>query len=404
MQSPEKRQKHIVPRCDATILHHIRSWAQSSDSWHQKKAARPNSYWVIAHVHHVHCIFPHSPGSPLSCQLNIWSQTSPSCASGGKNHHGECWAKAQQANKEKPKGAKDKRKEKETSVPKRVVPNLQQNGPFCGQVLPKLQATWERECSRPTKVAQCQLAASEAPSLKSSHVVPLWPLYHSRDWTGPVWHFNQLLVCERHQHACFACRRLSTDGTAIHKNLHQLNGRRKRWTLWHVCKWWEWKFGCSRWNEIHNAGSTNRSATMRKSTRDSQLQPEPPVASAYLRNWVGVFASSDVKQTKMKKTNSAASLRTLKPFSHQDKRSPQMSHNLQDVAVNLEHNQETRWTVCGYVGKVLTVQEEAEEAVHYQDLHGCPPRGVKFSKCTLQLFPAQCSGPECMVRLTTCMV
>ena len=37
-----------------------------------------------------------------------------------------------------------------------------------------------------------------------------------------------------------------------------------------------------------------------------------------MRNWVGVFASSDIKQAKKQNPNSAASLRTLKPFSTQE--------------------------------------------------------------------------------------
>ena len=62
MQSPENHQKHLDPRCDATILHHIRSWTQPSHRWHQKKAARPNSHWVIAHVHHMHgSVYFHTP-------------------------------------------------------------------------------------------------------------------------------------------------------------------------------------------------------------------------------------------------------------------------------------------------------------------------------------------------------
>ena len=57
-----------------------------------------------------------------------------------------------------------------------------------------------------------------------------------------------------------------------------------------------------------------------------------------------------------------------------------MSHNLQDVVVNLEHDQEhvELFVSRGYVGKVQeTVEEEAEEAeeaVHHQAPHGCPPR------------------------------
>ena len=48
--------------CSSTILHHFQSWSQPKYCWHQKWAARPNSYWVIAHVHHMHrSVYFHTP-------------------------------------------------------------------------------------------------------------------------------------------------------------------------------------------------------------------------------------------------------------------------------------------------------------------------------------------------------
>ena len=48
--------------CSSTILHHFQSWSQPKRCRHQKKAARPNSYWVIAHVHHMHgSVYVHTP-------------------------------------------------------------------------------------------------------------------------------------------------------------------------------------------------------------------------------------------------------------------------------------------------------------------------------------------------------
>ena len=48
--------------CSSTILHHFQSWSQPKCCWHQKWAARPNSHWVIAHVHHMHrSVYFHTP-------------------------------------------------------------------------------------------------------------------------------------------------------------------------------------------------------------------------------------------------------------------------------------------------------------------------------------------------------
>ena len=45
---------HTKFGCSRTILHHFQSWSQPKRCRHQKKAARPNSYWVTARVHHMH--------------------------------------------------------------------------------------------------------------------------------------------------------------------------------------------------------------------------------------------------------------------------------------------------------------------------------------------------------------
>ena len=53
---------HTKFGCSSTIPHHFQSCSQPKRCRHQKKAARPNSYWVIAHVHHMHgSIYFHTP-------------------------------------------------------------------------------------------------------------------------------------------------------------------------------------------------------------------------------------------------------------------------------------------------------------------------------------------------------
>ena len=80
--------------CLSTILHHFQSSSQPKRCRHQKKAARPNSYWVIAHVHHMHgSVYFHTPfcyelpvRQPPSSEAQKFARSMQICIQSSSNH------------------------------------------------------------------------------------------------------------------------------------------------------------------------------------------------------------------------------------------------------------------------------------------------------------------------------